>query len=200
MSWFGKPYSEACEENKRPILGVIAPLLQGAQHLLEIGSGTGQHAVFFATEFPHVIWQTSDREEALPGIRAWLDESPRANLPAPIRLDVTAAWPEGPFDTVFSANTAHIMSEAEVAAMFQGVGRILMEGGHFALYGPFNIGGRFTSESNARFDAMLRARDPSMGVRDRDDLIALGRSSGLTLVADHPMPANNRTLVWQIKR
>jgi cyclopropane fatty-acyl-phospholipid synthase-like methyltransferase len=192
-----KPYSEACEENKLPILGVIGPLFRNARHLLEIGSGTGQHAIFFAAAMPHLIWQTSDCEANLPGIRAWLDEAALPNLPPSLVLDVTGAWPDKRVDGVFSANTAHIMSEPEVAAMFEGVGRVLSEGGCFALYGPFNIGGRYTSESNARFDAMLRARNPAMGVRDLELLTRLGHDSGLELIADHPMPANNRTLIWQ---
>jgi SAM-dependent methyltransferase len=194
---FDKPYSEACEENKRPILDVIGPLFREARRLLEIGSGTGQHAVFFAAALPHLIWQTSDCAHNLPGISAWLDEAALPNLPPSLMLDVTGPWPDERFDAVFSANTAHIMSEPEVGGMFDGVGRVLAEGGHFALYGPFNIGGRYTSESNARFDAMLRSRDPSMGIRDLDLLIELGRDNGLELIADHPMPVNNRTLVWQ---
>jgi cyclopropane fatty-acyl-phospholipid synthase-like methyltransferase len=192
-----KPYSEACEENKRPILDVIGPLFQEARHLLEIGSGTGQHAVFFAAALPHLVWQTSDCAHYLPGIRAWLDDAALPNLP-PVRvLDVTGLWPDERFDAVFSANTTHIMSESQVETMFEGVGRVLVDGGHFVLYGPFNIGGRYTSESNARFDAMLRSRDRAMGIRDRDLLIRLARDNGMELIADHPMPVNNRTLVWQ---
>jgi cyclopropane fatty-acyl-phospholipid synthase-like methyltransferase len=192
-----KPYSEACEENKRPILDVIGPLFQDSRRLLEIGSGTGQHAVFFAAALPHLVWQTSDCAHYLPGIRAWLDDAALPNLP-PVRvLDVTGTWPDERFDAVFSANTAHIMSEAQVESMFEGVGRVLVEGGHFVLYGPFNIGGRYTSESNARFDAMLRSRDPAMGIRDLDLLIRMARENAMELIADHPMPVNNRTLVWQ---
>jgi cyclopropane fatty-acyl-phospholipid synthase-like methyltransferase len=192
-----KPYSEACEENKRPILGVIAPVFRDARLLLEIGSGTGQHAVFFAAAMPDLVWQTSDCEHHLPGIRAWLDDAALPNLPPSLLLDVTGPWPHQGFDAVFSANTTHIMSEPEVEAMFRGIGRVLAEGCHFALYGPFNIGGRYTSESNARFDAMLRSRDPAMGIRDLDLLTRFGRENGLELIADHPMPANNRTLIWQ---
>jgi cyclopropane fatty-acyl-phospholipid synthase-like methyltransferase len=192
-----KPYSEACEENKRPILDVIGPLFKEVRRLLEIGSGTGQHAVFFAAALPHLVWQTSDCALHLPGIRAWLDDALLPNLP-PVRvLDVTGTWPDERFDAVFSANTAHIMSESEVEAMFEGVGRVLVDGGYFVLYEPFNIGGRYTSESNARFDAMLRSRDPAMGIRDLDLLIRMARDNGMELIADHPMPVNNRTLVWQ---
>ncbi|MCG6896423.1 MAG: class I SAM-dependent methyltransferase [Thiocapsa sp.] len=192
-----KPYSQACEENKRPILGVIAPLFRDAHRVLEIGSGTGQHAVFFAASLPHLTWQTSDLASNLPGIRSWLAEAGLPNLPPPLALDVTGIWPDARYDAAFSANTAHIMSEAEVGAMFRGIGRVLVARGHFALYGPFNIGGRPTSESNERFDTALRMRNPEMGLRDRDALVRLGSKSGLALIADHPMPVNNRTLVWQ---
>ncbi|MGE5155408.1 MAG: DUF938 domain-containing protein [Bdellovibrio bacteriovorus] len=192
-----KPYSEACDQNKAPILAVIASLFREASRVLEVGSGTGQHAVHFAAALPHLTWQTSDVPGNLPGIRLWLDEARLPNLPAPLALDVLGDWPRGPFDGVFSANTAHIMGQGEVAAMFQGVGGVLVPGGHFALYGPFRIAGRHTSESNARFDAALRARDPRMGVRDLDDLQRLGERSGLRLIDDVPMPVNNRTLIWE---
>lgn len=197
MSHIDKPYSEACEENKEPILEVIRPLLSGAASVLEIGSGTGQHAVHFASALPHLIWQTSDRKSYLSGIRAWLSEAKLPNLPPPIELDVTLTWPPQAFDAVFSANTTHIMSEQEVAAMFSGIAGVLMEGGSFALYGPFNIDGRYTSESNARFDRMLRSQNPAMGIRDLAFLTRLARSNGLALIANHAMPVNNRTLVWR---
>lgn len=192
-----KPYSDACEENKTPILSVIRPLFREAASVLEVGSGTGQHAVHFAAAQPHLTWQTSDIPANLPGIRLWLEEARLPNLPAPLALDVLGDWPEGPFDGVFSANTAHIMGDPEVTAMFLGVGRVLSAGGHFALYGPFRIAGRHTSESNARFDAWLRTRDPRMGLRDLVDLKRLGERSGLRLVDDVSMPVNNRTLIWE---
>lgn len=192
-----KPYSEACDQNKAPILEVLAPLLRQARSLLEVGSGTGQHAVHFARALPGLVWQTSDIPANLPGIRLWLDEAELPNLPAPLALEVTGDWPPGPFDAVFSANTAHIMAEPEVAAMFRGVGRVLVPGGCFALYGPFSRAGRQTSASNARFDAWLRARDPRMGVRELDALCELGSESGLELVEDREMPVNNRTLIWK---
>ncbi|WP_295451351.1 DUF938 domain-containing protein [uncultured Thiodictyon sp.] len=191
-----KPFSLACEENQAPIFEIIGPLLQKASRVLEIGSGTGQHAVYFAARLPHLIWQTSDVPAHLPGIRQWLAQAQLPNLPEPLTLDVTGDWPAGPFDGIFSANTAHIMGLPEVGLMFQGVGRILPPGAPFALYGPFSDGGRHTSESNARFDASLKARDVRMGVRDLDDLRALADRAGLELRADHPMPVNNRTLVW----
>ncbi len=197
MIHFDRPYSAACDENREPILGVIEPLFRNTKRILEIGTGTGQHAIYFAAAMPHLIWHTSDVEANLPGIQLWLREAALPNLAAPLTLDVNDTWPDAGFDGAFSANTAHIMSANEVAAMFRGVGRILAGGGSFALYGPFKVAGRHTSESNARFDDWLRARDPRMGVRDLEDLRLLGTENGLTLIADHQMPVNNRILVWR---
>jgi cyclopropane fatty-acyl-phospholipid synthase-like methyltransferase len=192
-----KPFSQSCEENKEPILHVIGPLFAGARTLLEIGSGTGQHAVYFAAAMPHLRWQASDRRENLAGIRLWREEADLANLLPPLQVDVIGdAWPEQIYDGVFSANTAHIMSWDEVQAMFTGVARVLRPGGFFALYGPFNYGGRYTSHSNARFDAWLKAQDPRSSIKDFDALDALAQRLGLLLAADHTMPVNNRTLVW----
>jgi hypothetical protein len=193
-----RPFSQSSEENKEPILHVIGPLFAGARTLLEIGSGTGQHAVYFAAAMPHLRWQASDRRENLAGIRLWREKADLANLPPPLELDVTGdAWPEQVYDGVFSANTAHIMSWNEVQAMFSGVARVLRSGGCFALYGPFNYGGRYTSDSNERFDAWLKAQDQRSSIKDFDALDALARGLGLLLVADHTMPVNNRTLVWR---
>jgi SAM-dependent methyltransferase len=191
-----KPFSPACDQNKGPILRVLVPLFRETRRVLEIGSGTGQHAVHFAAALPHLLWQTSDQAEGLPGIRLWLAEAAQPNLPPPLVLDVMGDWPDGPFDGAFSANTAHIMGEPEVAAMLRGVGRVLAPGGRFALYGPFKYGGRHTSDSNLRFDAWLRAQDPRMGVRDLDDLGLWADEAGLALIEDITMPANNRILVW----
>ncbi len=157
--------------------------------MLEIGSGTGQHAAYFAPELPHLTWQPSDVAEHLPGIRGG-GESSRSNSMS------KRPWPRVDVDAVFSANTAHILSWPQVERMFEGVGRLLPPGGLFALYGPFHYGGRPSSESNARFDAMLRARDPASGVRNFEDLQALAQRCGLALAEDNPMPANNRLLVW----
>jgi cyclopropane fatty-acyl-phospholipid synthase-like methyltransferase len=191
-----KPFSLACEENQGPILSVLQTHLAEARSLLEIGSGTGQHAAFFAAHFHGLTWQASDMAENLPGIALWTSEANLPNLPPPIALDVTGPWPAGPFDAVFSANTAHIMSTEGVAAMFQGVARVLPPGGIFALYGPFSYHGRHTSESNKRFDLWLKARDPKSGVRDFDMVNGLAEAGGLALKRDHEMPVNNRTLVW----
>jgi len=192
-----KPFSPACEENKVPILAVIGPLFEDCNTVLEIGSATGQHAVYFAGHLPWLRWQTSDQPAHLPGIRLWLAEARLDNLPEPLALDVTGTWPEGPFDAVFSANTAHIMSLPEVAAMLRGVAQVLAPGGRFALYGPFSRGGRHTSDSNRDFDHWLRMRDPDSGVRDIDTLEPMAAEAGLILEADHAMPVNNRTLIWR---
>ncbi|MBT3092404.1 MAG: DUF938 domain-containing protein [Candidatus Thiodiazotropha sp. (ex Lucina pensylvanica)] len=191
-----KPYSEACDENKGPILEVLLRLYRDVQTVLEIGSGTGQHAVHFATAMPHLTWQTSDMEETHPGIRAWLREAALPNVRNPIGLDVSRAWPAGEYDAIFSANTTHIMSWPEVDLMFQGVGQVLKRGGCFALYGPFNYQGGYTSESNQRFDQWLKSRDPLSGIRDFEMLDELAASNHLIFSEDVEMPVNNRILVW----
>ncbi|MGD9299425.1 MAG: DUF938 domain-containing protein [Thiohalocapsa sp.] len=196
-----KPYSPACDENKAPILAVLMPLFADCRHVLEIGAGTGQHAAHFAPALPHLTWQTSDIALHLPGIRLWLEKANVPNLPAAIALDVDGLWPvpdqAAPFDAAYSANTAHIMSWAQVERLFAGVGALLPTAAPFALYGPFSYGGRHTSRSNADFDRMLRERDPLSGVRDLDDLTPIADAAGLTLEDDIAMPVNNRTLVWR---
>ncbi len=192
-----KSFSEACEENKQPILAVLERLFAGAYRVLEIGSGTGQHAVFFSAALPHLTWYTSDLPEHHASIRAWIEEAALPNVRPPIRLDVAGDWPDERFDAVFSANTTHIMAWPEVEQMFQGIGRVLERNGCLALYGPFNFKGDYTSESNARFDQMLKVRDPISGIRNFEDLNALARSNGLSFMEDIAMPVNNRTLVWR---
>lgn len=192
-----KPYSEACERNQQPILEVLLAEFSQAQHVLEIGSGTGQHAVYFGRAMPRLIWQTSDLPENHVGIHAWLQEARLPNVRQPIVLDVEGEWPDLEFDHAFSANTAHIMSWPSVCAMFAQLGQRLPVGGRFVLYGPFSESGRQISSSNAAFDQWLRARDPTSGIRDLDNLNALALSHGLEFRRMHPMPANNRTLVWE---
>jgi len=192
------PFSEACERNKGPILEHLAPALARASSVLEIGSGTGQHAVHFARHLPAVAWQPSDRAEWLPGLAARIAAEGPANLAAPLELDVAwERWPVGPADAVYSANTLHIMSWPEVEALFRGAGRTLTPGGVLAIYGPFRYGGRFTTDSNAQFDAGLRGRDPASGIRDFESVNALAHAEGLALEADHAMPANNQLLLWR---
>ena len=197
MNTVTKPRSEACERNRDPILKVLMQWFLQPGTALEIGSGTGQHAVYFARHLPHLTWLASDLEDNRPGIRAWVSESKLPNLPAPLRLDVSdAAWPVVRSDYVFSANTAHIMSWPKVQAMFTGVAKTLGPRGVFCLYGPFNHKGAFTSISNRAFDTLLRSQNDEMGLRDDVALIMLGRRSGLRLAGDYWLPANNRALIW----
>ena len=193
-----KPFSPACERNRGPILQILREVLSDCRCVLEIGSGTGQHAVYFGAQLPYLVWQTSDVAENHAGIQAWLKEAKLPNVRQPLLLDVAAStWPEENFDAIFSANTCHIMSWLEVEAMFEGIGRVLEEGGILCIYGPFNYHGAFTSESNARFDAALRASVPHRGIRDAEAVDALAMKHGMQLEADHEMPANNRLRVWR---
>lgn len=192
-----KPYAESCDQNKAPILSVLRRLFADRERVLEVGSGTGQHAVHFAAAMPHLIWQTSDLAEYHPGIRAWLDEAALPNTRAPLDLEVCCDWPSATYDALFSANTTHIMSWPQVECLFEGIGRILEAHGVFALYGPFNLHGQYTSDSNRRFDGWLKQRDPLSGIRDVDDLDWLARVQGLIFDEDIEMPANNRILVWR---
>jgi cyclopropane fatty-acyl-phospholipid synthase-like methyltransferase len=192
-----KPRSEACERNRDPILKVLMQWFLEPGTVLEIGSGTGQHGVYFAQHMPHITWLTSDLDDNRPGIRAWVSEAQLPNLPLPLRLDVSDShWPVERTEYVFSANTAHIMSWGQVQAMFLGVAQTLGPKGVFCLYGPFNHNGEFTSDSNRAFDSLLRSQHVEMGVRDDVPLIALAKKLGLHLSADYWLPANNRTLVW----
>ena len=198
MSNKRKPYAEACDENGTHILEVLKARLPARGELLEIGSGTGQHAVMFSAALPGITWHTSDMLETHEGIRMWLDEAPLPNLHAPIALDViNDAWPEQPFDAIYSANTAHIMPEVAVEAMFQGVARVLKAGAPFLLYGPFMYNGEHTSESNLNFDRWLRSVETHRGIRDVNWLKQLAEPLGLVLDEDIEMPVNNRILVWR---
>lgn len=192
-----KPFSQACENNKQPILNVISAVFSRHERVLEIGSGTGQHAVFFASQMPQLRWQCSDQAEYLPGIQAWISEAALSNLETPLELDVTKAWPITALPAIFSANTVHIMHWLQVESLFDGLNKHLRAGGDFCLYGPFNYHGTYTSESNARFDQWLKQRDPGMGIRDIEAICALATASSMALLADYPMPANNRLLHFQ---
>ncbi len=193
-----KPYSQACDNNREPILRVISPWLVAARAVLEIGSGTGQHAVYFGEYLPHLIWHTSDVKEHHAGIQAWIDDAGLDNVRSPLVLDVTVdPWPAVDVDTVISANAIHIMDWAAVEAMVVGVGRLLTVGGRFVLYGPFNYGGNYSSESNARFDGWLKSRDPGSGIRDFEAVDELAQKAGMVLEEDVAMPANNRVICWR---
>jgi SAM-dependent methyltransferase len=190
------PFAEACERNKAPILDTLLPRLPARGIVLEIGSGTGQHVVFFAPRFPGLSWQPSERQESLAGLNLRIRVEGAPNVLPAIELDVGGAWPDRRFAAVYSANTAHIMGWPAVCAMFAGVGPRLEPGGAFLLYGPFNVGGRPTADSNAEFDRQLRARDPAMGLRDVEALDSLARQNGLALQERIAMPANNQVLVF----
>lgn len=193
-----KPYSEACEQNRKPILAVIEPLFRGCSAVLEIGSGSGQHAVYFARKLPHLVWHTSDLQENHAGIEVWLQEAGLGNTRSPLPLDVRQPrWPQVEADAVFSANTLHIMHWPHIESMFAAIGRLLPPSGLLVLYGPFNYRGNYTSQSNARFDQWLKARDPDSGIRDFEAVDRLAQLAGLTLQRDYAMPANNRVLCWR---
>ncbi len=192
-----KPYSESCAQNQQHILKVLLPLLTDRKHVLEIGSGTGQHAVYFAQHMPDLIWQTTDQAEYLDGIKLWLAEAGLNNTPPPIPLNVsTNQWPSIELDAIFSANAVHIMSWQNVVDYFKNAARFLKPEGLFILYGPFNYHGEYTSQSNARFDQWLRQSDSRSGVRDFEALNELAIESDMTLAGDVEMPANNRILYW----
>ena len=193
-----KPFSPSSERNREPILAVLREAFADRRRVLEIGSGTGQHAVHFAQALPHLQWQSSDVTENHPGIAAWLSDAGLPNTPAPLKLDVNQPrWPVGPFDAVFSANTLHIMGWDEVQTLFRRLPEVLAPDAVVAIYGPFNYDGRFSSDSNAAFDRRLKGDDPKRGIRDFEAVDALARAAGLVLAHDHAMPANNRCLVWR---
>ena len=189
--------SDACERNKEPILRILTRALAHSRRVLEIGSGTGQHAVHFATHLPHVTWQPSDRGEYLPGLRARIAHDGPSNLRPAIDLDVrNLPWPVEPVDAIFTANTLHIMDWAAVEDLFRGSGAVLSAPGVFCVYGPFRYGGQYTSTSNAEFDEYLRAKYPGGGIKNFEDVNILSGEQGLHLLDDHAMPANNQLLVW----
>jgi cyclopropane fatty-acyl-phospholipid synthase-like methyltransferase len=195
-----RPFSQACENNKTAILAVIKPLFASVDKVLEVGSGTGQHAVYFAEQLPHLLWQPADQQDYIAGIESWLKCAALPNTLPPLVLDVNQPWPITSVPAIFSANTVHIMSWVEVEQFFAGLASVLQVGGVFCLYGPFNYQGRYTSDSNARFDQWLQQRDRLSGIRDFEAIEKLAQQAGLTWLADHPMPANNRCLVWQKQR
>lgn len=196
-----KPYAESSEVNKVPILAVLKEIFADRKRVLEIASGTGQHAVHFGRELPHLTWQPSELAQHLPGIQAWLDEAQLPNVLSPLAIDVNDThWPIAAVDAIFNANTVHIISWPEVERLFARIARVIEPGGCVCLYGPYNYNGNFTSESNARFDAWLKARNPNSGVRDFEAVNRLAASHGLELLRDIAMPSNNRILVWLARK
>ncbi len=191
-------FSEACERNKDPILSSLREHFAAIGYVLEIGSGTGQHAVYFGEHLPYLVWQASDLPENLAGISQRLNQVGPANVLTPIALNVEDdPWPVDSTEAIFSANSLHIMSWEQVEHFFRGVGAVLNPGGPLCIYGPFRYGNLYTSDSNAVFDRHLKARDPLSGIRDFEAVDRLATAQGLQLVADYVMPANNQMLVWR---
>ena len=193
------PYSEACEQNKDVILEVLKDYFQPGTEILEVGSGTGQHAVYFAGLYTHIAWQTSDQAEYLPGIKACVDDAGLKNLPDPLLLDVCQPWPEASYDLIFSANTLHIMNDIAASAFLSQCHKRLKPGGHLIIYGPFNYNNAYTSQSNRNFDQWLKSRDPASGIKHFEWVNELAIEAGFRLIDDFGMPANNRSLVWQLE-
>ncbi len=192
-----KPFSESCEQNKAVIYEAIEPYLLDGIEVLEIGSGTGQHAVHFAAMAPGIIWQASDLAENMPAINAWISDSQLFNLPEPLELDVNSQWMDKTYDLMFSANTFHIMNQDQVEQFLLRCTACLKAGGHLIVYGPFNYQGSYTSPSNERFDGWLKSRDPQSGIKHFEWIDTKARQSGLRLVNDIAMPSNNRILIWR---
>jgi hypothetical protein len=191
-----KPFSQACENNKDPILQIINTVFCHPMTVWEIGSGTGQHACYFARHLPHLEWQPTDRPENIPGIGLWQEEAQLDNLKPALALDVTdAVWPCSAIDALFTANTLHIMSWDEVKIFFDRLTEHLNPKALVCIYGPFNYNGAYTSDSNARFDQWLKSQNTLSGIRDFEDILFLATARGLRLMSDIAMPAKNRLLV-----
>jgi cyclopropane fatty-acyl-phospholipid synthase-like methyltransferase len=191
------PFSAACERNKDPILEVLRIRFAHRTQVLEIGSGTGQHAVYFAGALAHLTWHPTEQLSYLADLAERVKLEGPHNLRPPTLLDVRqAVWPLRSVDAVFTANTLHIMSWPEVMALYRGLGGVLAPGGVFCVYGPFRYDGRYTSDSNREFDRILQERDPNSGLRDIREVTTLAEEYGLRLDADHDLPANNRLLIF----
>ena len=190
-----KPYAESCDQNKDVILSVISPLFFSLSNVLEIGSGTGQHAMYFAEKMPQLTWHTSDCKSYLDGINMWLADTGLTNVLPPVELNVsTSQWPQLEVDAVFTANSIHIMQQQDVDNLINGVGKLLKQGGIFVIYGPFNYNGRYTSKSNEDFDHWLKQKDALSGIKNFEKIESLANSNNMQLVTDYEMPANNRIL------
>lgn len=193
-----KPYSESCDQNRNPILNIIQKLFANKKYILEIGSGTGQHAAYFAKHMPHLIWQCSDQTAYHNGINQWIKEAKLNNILAPIALNVSKDdWPSTNTDAIFSANSVHIMSWDNVKDLINNAGKLLTKNGLLVLYGPFNYNNQYTSQSNKQFDRWLKQREPKSGIRDFEDINKLAKQAKFILQNDYPMPANNRILCWK---
>lgn len=190
-----KPYSESCEQNKGPILSVISPLFSSCSNVLEIGSGTGQHAVYFAKNMPHLNWHSSDCLSSLEGINMRLADAGIANVVPAFELNVSSSpWPAFDVDAVFTANSIHIMHKQDVVNLMSGVAKVLKPDGSLVIYGAFNYNGSYTSASNESFDQWLRDRDPLSGIKNFEEIEYLAKNNGMRLVEDYEMPQHNRIL------
>lgn len=194
------PFSQSCENNKHAILTVLTRWLTNSESVLEIGSGTAQHATYFATKLPQLVWQSSEQSQFITNTQARIQLAALSNLPETITLDVNKKWPEASYDAIFSANTCHIMSWKSVENFLANGAKQLNNGGLLLIYGPFNYDRDYTSTSNQQFDQMLRSRDPLSGIRDFEAMQTSAQAQGLQLKEDNTMPANNRLLVWQKAR
>ena len=193
-----KPFSQSCENNKQPILQVIQTVFNKPATVWEIGSGTGQHACYFAKKLPHITWQTTDKEENRQGLDSWIEEANLKNLPTSLRLNVTdKTWPCQQIEALFTANTLHIMHWQDVENLFSRLENYLSEKAVGCIYGPFNYNGQFTNSSNEEFNQWLKMRDPESGIRDFEAIETLAKTAGLMLKNDYEMPANNRLLVFK---
>ncbi|WP_193163249.1 DUF938 domain-containing protein [Microbulbifer hainanensis] len=197
MSRTGFPDAPACARNREPILAHLRRLFANCKQVLEVGSGTGQHAVYFAPRLSHLTWHTSDRAEYLSGIRAWLAAEPAENLREPLQLDVSGEWPALALDAIFTANTLHIMSAQSVQDFFRALPQVLEPGGLLVVYGPVKIDGAFVGPTNEDFDRQLRQRDPHSGIRDLEWLDRLAQGAGLVREELNDLPANNQLMVWR---
>jgi len=195
-----KPISEACLRNQVPIAEVLVPLFATVKTVFEIGSGTGQHAVFFAEKMPHLEWHPSDLAECLPGIGSWITESKLKNVKAPIALDVNGKqWSNSHvFDAVFTANTIHFVGWSVVEHMLEGVASILSAQGIFCVYGPFNKNHQFTSIGNRKLDQWLKSRDAASGIKDIEEFCQHAEYYGLTIEKIYQLPANNLILIFRL--
>ncbi|WGL15448.1 DUF938 domain-containing protein [Microbulbifer bruguierae] len=194
------PDAPSTGRNREPILQELERLLAHSRRVLEVGSGTGQHATYFAPRLPQLTWQTSERRENLHEVQAWLAHRPADNLPPSLELDVTGTWPELQVDTVFTANTLHIMPAAAVEIFFRRLPQILEPGGQLIVYGPVKIAGEYIGPGNAGFDVWLKEQDPLRGIRDLEWLDLLAAAQDLSRVENNFLPANNQLMVWQRSR
>ncbi|BBB31584.1 DUF938 domain-containing protein [Neptunomonas japonica] len=190
-------YSEACERNKQSILEKLSTYLAYRKTILEVGSGSGQHALFLSSHHQHLTWQPSDQERYLDALQINIEQYASQGVLSPIELNVNSVWPNALYDGVYTANTLHIMSWEEVQLFFKGIGTLIEKGGYLFVYGPFRYNDTYTSASNAQFDQWLKDRDPASGIREFEAVNTLAHEQGLSLVEDCLMPANNQLLIWQ---